>query len=265
MSVVLYSKEGTFLSDVENIAKITLNRVEAHNAFSTEVLNGIMDALDKAEADNDIRAVIITGAGEKAFSAGADLKSMTGLSLEEQGEFTKLGQKVFRRIEKFPKAVIAAINGFAFGGGMEIAMACDIRIASADAKMGTPEVKLGLIPAWGGSQRLIYLIGASRAREMILTGRNITAKEGEEFGLINKVVPADELEASAGFMAAQIADNAPLAIAAAKKSLDASRTMSIDEGNQLELELAAELSRSKDLEEGITALFSKRKPVFKGE
>ena len=128
---------------------------------------------------------------------------MTGLTPEQQGEFTTLGQKVFRRIEMFPKAVIAAINGFAFGGGMEIAMACDIRIASADAKMGTPEVKLGLIPAWGGSQRLIYLIGASRAREMILTGRNITAKEGEQFGLINKVVPADELEASAGFMAAR--------------------------------------------------------------
>lgn len=265
MSVVLYEKEGTFLSDTENIGKITLNRPDQLNAFSMDVLQGIMDALDKAEVDNDIRAVVITGAGEKAFSAGADLKSMTESTPEQKDEFTKFGQKVFRRIEQFPKATIAAINGFAFGGGMEIAMACDIRIASENAKLGTPEVKLGLIPAWGGSQRLAYLIGMSRAREMILTGRNVTAKEAEAWGLVSKVVPDDELAANAGFMAAQIADNAPLAISAAKKSLDATRTMSIDEGNELEFKLAQELSKSKDLEEGVTALLTKRKPVFKGE
>ena len=266
MTVVEYSKEGTFLSETENIAKITLNRPEAHNAFSNEVLDGLMEALDKAEQDKDIRAVIITGAGEKAFSAGADIKAMTTSTPEEMDAFTRRGQAVFRRIETFPKAVIAAINGFAFGGGLEIALACDIRIASENAKLGTPEVGLGIIPAWGGTQRLIYLIGGSRAREMILTGSmSTTAADAERIGLVSKVVPADELAATAAFMASQIADKGPLAIAAAKKCLDASRTMSIEEGNVLEADLMKELAATKDVAEGIGAMLAKRKPVFTGE
>ncbi len=265
MTVVEYQKIGTFLSETENIAKITLNRPEARNAFSPELLNGLMGALDTAEADNEVRAVIITGSGDKAFSAGADLKGVGGMSPEENHAFLKLGQDVFRRIESFPKAVIAAINGYAFGGGVEVALSCDIRIAVEDAKIGTPEVSLGLIPAWGGTQRLGYLIGESKAREMILTGNPVTAKEAEAMGLISKAVPADELESTAAFMATKIADNAPLAVAAAKKCLLASRTLSIEDGNKLELELTANLMDSKDLAEGINAVFSKRKPVFKGE
>ncbi len=263
MAIVEYSKEGTFLSDKENIAKITLNRPEKLNAFSVEVLEELNAALDKAEQDEDIRAVIITGAG-KAFSAGADLAGLAELSPEEAQAFNLRGQEVFRRIEAFPKGVVAAINGFAFGGGLEIAMASDIRVASEEAKVGTLEVKIGLIPAWGGSQRLSHLIGMSRAREMILTGNQYTAKEAHEMGLINKIVPADELESTASFVAASIADNAPLAIKAAKKSMNASRTLSIEDGNALEAKLAKELGESKDLAEGITALFSKRKPEFKG-
>ena len=266
MAVVEYSKEGTFLSETENIAKITLNRPEAFNAFSNEVLDGLLEALDKAEQDKDIRAVIITGSGEKAFSAGADVKAMTTSTPEEAEAFTKKGQAVFRRIETFPKAVIAAINGFAFGGGLEIAMACDIRIAAENAKMGTPEVGLGLIPAWGGTQRLIYLIGGSRAREMILTGSMATtAQDAEKMGLVSKVVPGDELAATSAFMASQIADKAPLAIAGAKKCLDASRTLSIEDGNKLEAEIMKKLMATKDLQEGITAMLSKRKPNFIGE
>ncbi len=265
MAVVEYSKEGTFLSDTENIAKITLNRPEARNAFNMELLDGIMEALDKAEQDPDIRAVIITGSGDKAFSAGADIKAMSSMDAEASKAFLKRGQEVFRRIEQFPKAVIAAINGYAFGGGLEISLACDIRIAVDDVKLGTPEVSLGLIPAWGGSQRLSYHIGMSKAREMILTGNPITAKEAEAIGLVNKAVPADELASTAAFMAAKIADNAPLAIKAAKKSMNASRTLSIEEGNKLEYELALELTQSKDLQEGIAAILSKRKPNFKAE
>ena len=265
MALVEYSKEGTFLSDKENIAKIVLNRPEVRNAFSSELLVALSDALDQAEQDNDVRAVIITGAGDKAFSAGADLKSMTTMSTEESLAYTKQGQALFRRIESFPKAVIAAMNGYAFGGGLEIALACDIRVAADDVKLGTTEVKIGLIPAWGGSQRLPYLVGMSKAREMILTGNQYTAQEAETMGLLNKVVPKDELASTAAFLAAAIADNAPLAVAAAKKSLNATRTMTIEQGNDLEYELVKTLKDSKDIAEGIAAILSKRKPNFTGE
>ncbi|MDH5401344.1 MAG: enoyl-CoA hydratase/isomerase family protein [Candidatus Heimdallarchaeota archaeon] len=264
MAVVEYSKEGTFLSDKENIAKITLNRPESLNAFSFEVLEELNKALDQAEQDPEVRAVIITGAG-KAFSAGADLKSLSGLDESKHEEYTLLGQETFRRIENFPKGVVAAINGFAFGGGLELSLACDLRVASSEAKMGTTEVLIGLIPAWGGSQRLPYLIGMSRAREMILTGNRYTADEMEKYGLLNKVVPADELNSTAAFLAAKIADNAPLAIKAAKESLAKSRVLSIEDGNKLERELAKQLGASSDLKEGVEAILSKRKPEFKGE
>ncbi|MCY3413026.1 MAG: enoyl-CoA hydratase/isomerase family protein [Candidatus Heimdallarchaeota archaeon] len=263
--VVLYEKIGTFLSDSENIAQITLNRPEALNTFSADLMEGVMAALDKAEADKDVRVVIITGSGEKAFSAGADVKSMTTSTPEEMGKFILRGQEVFRRIESFAKPTIAALNGLTLGGGLEIAMACDIRIAHEEVKVGAPEVKLGLIPAWGGTQRLGYLVGMSKAREMVLTGGMYSAKEAEAMGLISKIVPKDELAATAGFMATQIADNAPLALDAAKKAMNASRTMSILDGNNYEAQLFADLAKSKDLEEGVTALLAKRKPKFTGE
>ncbi|MHA2251581.1 MAG: enoyl-CoA hydratase/isomerase family protein [Candidatus Kariarchaeaceae archaeon] len=264
MAIIEYSKEGTFLSDTENIAKITFNRPDKLNAFSNEVLDELHVMLDKAEQDPDIRAVIITGNG-KAFSAGADLSTFGEMTPEQGHEYTLKGQKAFQRIENFPKGIIAAINGYAFGGGLEIAMACDIRIASEEVKLGASEVKIGLIPAWGGTQRLPYLVGMSRAREMVLTGNTYTAKDALDMGLLSKVVPADELDSTAAFMAAAIADNAPLAIAGAKKSMNASRTMSIEEGNALEAEIAKELTDSEDLREGATAILGKRKPVFKGK
>lgn len=264
MALVEYSKEGTFLSDKENIAKITLNRPEVMNAITLEVLNELNAALDKAEADNDIRAVIITGAG-KAFCAGLDLKAASQIPDHEQEKMSNFGQTVFKRIEEFPKAVIAAINGYAFGGGMELSLACDIRVASDDTKMGLTEASIGLIPAWGGLQRLPSLIGMSRTKEMILTANPYTTKELFEFGLLNKIVPNDEVASTAAFLAAKIADNAPLAVKFAKMSLNATKSLSSDEGYQKDAEYAATLKGSKDLEEGITAFLSKRKPVFKGE
>lgn len=264
MAIVEYSKEGTFLSDTENIAKITFNRPEVMNTLNIEVLEAINKALDTAENDNDIRAVIFTGSG-KAFSAGADLKAITEYDDADRKRMTTMGQETFKRIEDFPKVVIAAINGYAFGGGLEIAMACDMRVASEDAKFGTTEVKLGLIPAWGGLQRLPYLIGMSRAREMILTGNTYGPAELETWGLLGKVVPADELGSTAAFLASNVADNAPLAIKSAKQSLNATRILSIDDGYKLDTELQNKLNDSKDLQEGISALFAKRKPKFTGE
>ncbi|MHA2098830.1 MAG: enoyl-CoA hydratase/isomerase family protein [Candidatus Kariarchaeaceae archaeon] len=264
MAIVEYSKEGTFLSDKENIAKITLNRPEVMNSLSIEALEELNKALDMAENDNDIRAVVLTGAG-KAFCAGVDLKALSNLPEEDAVRLTDIGQETFKRIEQFPKAVVAAINGYAFGGGMEISLACDVRVASEEAKFGTTEVKIGLIPAWGGLQRLPYLIGMSKARELILTGNTYTAKELEDWGLLNKVVPPDELASTAAFLASNIADNAPLAIQFAKESLNATRTHSIDEGYKLDKDLAEKLKSSKDLEEGITAFLAKRKPQFTGE
>ncbi|OLS29106.1 MAG: 3-hydroxypropionyl-coenzyme A dehydratase [Candidatus Heimdallarchaeota archaeon LC_2] len=264
MAIVEYSKEGTFLSDTENIAKISLNRPEIMNALSLEMLEEINKALDKAENDNDIRAVVLTGNG-KAFCAGVDLKAINALNEEDRKRLTTLGQSTFKRIEDFPKVVIAAINGYAFGGGLEISMACDMRVASEEAKFGTSEVKLGLIPAWGGLQRLPYLIGMSRAREMVLTGNTYGPAELEKWGLLSKVVPPDELASTAAFLASNVADNAPLALKYAKQSLNATRTLSIDEGYKLDTELQDKLNVSEDLQEGITAFLAKRKPKYSGK
>ncbi len=264
MSTVIYNKEGTFLSTVKNIAKITLNKPGSLNALGPDLLGDLEDAFTKAEEDPEVRTIIITGEG-KAFCAGADLKALGQLNEQEAHEYSKRGQAFFRRIENSSKAVIAAINGICLGGGLEMAMSCDIRVAAAEIKIGLPEVSLGLIPAWGGSQRLPRLVGMSKAREMILTGTFISSEEALEMGLVSKVVPADELAATAGFLAAKVGDNAPLAVKYAKESMNKSRTATIEEGNAFELEIADKLAKTSDLREGITAVLEKRKPVFKGE
>ena len=264
MALVEYEKTGTFLSDTENIAKIRLNRPDKLNALSPELLDELNAALDKAEQDNEVRAVIITGTG-KSFSSGADLMAVSQLSPEENKAFLVRGQEIFHRIETFPKGVIAALNGYTFGGGLELASACDLRIATDEVKLGFPEVSIGILPGWGGSQRMPYLIGYTHAREMILTGNRYSAEEAMALGLLNKVVPADELDSTAAFLAAKIADNAPLAIKYAKDSIYQSRTLSIVDGNKLELDYLIKLTNSKDAEEGVSAMLAKRKPVFKGE
>lgn len=267
MALVEYSKEGSFLSPTKNVAVITLNREAALNSINPELLDELEQALNNAEQDAEIRAVIITAKGEKVFSAGADLKAAAEFSADpEKAEaFLRRGQEVFRKIEHFPKPVIAAINGLAVGGGLELALACDLRIAADTAKLGAPEVGLGLIPAWGGTQRLPKLIGMSRAKELILTGTPITAKEAEKYGIVNKVVPADELMSTALVLATQIAGNAPIALKYAKSAVNQSFKLSIEEGNDLEAQYAKELFGTKDLAEGIMATLQKRKPEFKGE
>lgn len=260
-----YSREGSFLSPEENIAVIKLNRPDALNSFNAELLNELESLIDQISQDDTIRSVVITGAGERAFSAGADLK--TASSLDEAGarQFLEQGQRVFRKIEDLNKPVIAAINGWALGGGLELAAACDIRIASENAKLGSPEVRIGLIPGWGGTQRLAKIIGIGRAEELILTGGQISAKDAERIGLVNKVVPPDELMSTVNWTAGQIAGNAPIAVRLAKKLVKKSPDVNIVEGNKLELDAIMECFRTEDLREGVQATFEKRSPQFKGK
>lgn len=269
---IIYTREGSFLSPEENIAVIKLNRPDALNSFSPEMLTELENLLDEISKDDTIRSVVITGAGERAFSSGADLK-LVSTALRTPGvideaavrQYMEQGQRVFRKIEDLSKPVIAAINGWCLGGGLELAAACDIRIASENAKLGHTEVRLGLIPGWGGTQRTAKIIGVGRAQELILTGGQISATDAEKIGLVNKVVPPDELMSTANWTAGQIAANAPVAIRLAKKLVKKSTDLNIVEGNKLELDAIVECIKTEDIREGVQALFEKRSPQFKGK
>ena len=262
---VKISKEGSFLSPTKNIAKIVLNRPDALNAFSPELLEDLWAAFEQVEKDDEIRAIIITAEGEKAFSAGADLKFASTSSYEEVEKLIRRGQEVFRRIEECPKPVIAAINGFALGGGLELALSCDVRIAADHVKLGAPEVSLGLIPGWGGTERLPRIVGLGRAKELALMGQQITAQEALEMGLVNKVVPKDELQSTAIFMATKMANNAPLAVQAAKRLVNKALDRSVKEGNEEAAVEIMKLFETEDLKEGVKAVFEKRQPKFQGK
>ncbi|MCK5588069.1 MAG: enoyl-CoA hydratase/isomerase family protein, partial [Candidatus Lokiarchaeota archaeon] len=214
----------------DKIGIITINRPKALNAFNNEVLDEFNNLLDEIEKDNRIKVVIITGEGERTFCAGADLVEIKNSAKEEFLQFIENGQTLMRKIETIKKPFIAAINGFALGGGLELALACDIRIASENAKLGTPEVGVGLIPGWGATQRLPKVIGLGRAKELILTGVHITAKDAENIGLVNKVVVPEELINTAKEMAQKIAGNAPVAVKLAKSTVNVAFDVNIDEG-----------------------------------
>jgi len=262
---VTVSKEGSFLAPEPNVAVVKLNRPEALNAFNDQLLTDLEAAFKEIEQDESIRAVVITAEGEKAFSVGADLKQARTLTPEAATAFVEKGQQVFKYIEDFPKPVVCAINGLALGGGFEISMACDIRVASQEAKLGNPEVQLGLIPAWGGCDRLPRLVGLSKAKEIILTGGQLTAAAAEKIGLVNKVVPPDELHSQAMFMAQKLADNAPIAVRLAKQVMNKALDHDIEAGYALEREATVECAKTEDLQEGIQAVFEKRKAQFKGK
>ena len=265
---VKVSKEGSFLAPEPNVAVLKLNRPEALNAFNEQLLDDIEAALKEIEQDDSIRAVIITAEGEKAFSAGADLKQAQSITPEEAitqaTAMIEKGQRLFKYIEDFPKPIICAINGLALAGGLEIAMACDLRIASKEAKVSNTEVSLGLIPAWGGSTRLPRLVGLAKAKEIILTGAWLTADQAAEIGLVNKVVPPDELQSQAMFMAQKLADNAPIAMRLVKQVLNKTLDQDIEASYALEREAAVKCFQTEDLQEGIQAIFEKRKAQFKG-
>jgi len=261
---LMYSKEASFLAPEEaNIGVITLNRPEVLNSMSAELLAELDKLLEEIQQDEKIHVVVITGAG-RAFSAGPDLKEAQQLDEAGVRNFLETGQRLFEKVENFEKPVIAALNGFALGGGLELALACDIRIASEDARIGTPEVALGLFPAWGGSVRLPRIIGRGKATELILTGGQITAKEAERIGLVSKAVPADELNSTVMWTAGTIATKAPVALRQVKKILSKVFEISMEEGNKMMTDLCMVCYQTEDLKEGVKALFEKRAAQFKG-
>lgn len=248
----------------EGIATITLNRPEALNAFNREVVDEVLQALGDAKKDENIRVVILTGAGERAFSTGADIKAMRGMNALKARELSLMGSRICGALESFEKPVIAAINGYALGGGLETAMACDFRIASEKARMGQTEINIGLIPGWGGTQRLTRLIGKTKAKELIYTGKMIDAKTAEQLGLVNMVAPADEFMAAVRRFAAELATKAPVALKVAKSLIDKGADMSLDAAIALEREGFGVVASTEDLQEGVSAFMEKRKPSFKG-
>lgn len=246
------------------IAVLTLNRPDAMNALNNDVLDELYEAFGLLEADNEVGIVVLTGAG-KAFVAGADIAAMRDMDALEGRAMMANGHKVMNRIESLKKPVIAAINGFALGGGCELAMACDIRIASTRAKFGQPEVNLGIIPGFGGTQRLPRLVGAGMAKYMIMTGEIIGAEEAARIGLVEKVVPAEELMDTAMKVAETILAKAPIAIASAKAAINGGAGLGMAAASLLEIEATTGPLASQDKNEGMGAFLEKRAAEFKNK
>ncbi len=248
----------------ENILYVTINREKALNALNKDTLAELADVIAYADKTNEVRGVILTGAGEKAFVAGADIKEFSDYSGKQGEDLAKLGQdKVFNAIENSSKPFIAAINGFALGGGLELAMACHMRVASDHAKLGLPEVTLGLIPGYGGTQRLTQLVGKGKAIEMITTANMITASSAEKIGLVNYVVPQPDLLSKAEEILNFVKQRAPLAVSAAIKAVIAA--VNNNNGYLTEIEAFGKCFETADFKEGVAAFVEKRKPNFQGK
>ena len=256
----------TLLLDVkDNIAVVTLNRTDKLNALNTQTIKDLNSVFDELKENEGVYVIVLTGSGEKAFVAGADIKELNKLDIISAKEFAEKGQQVFNKIEKFDKPIIAAVNGFALGGGCELALACHIRLASDNAKFGQPEVNLGIIPGYGGSQRLARLINTGRAMEYILTADMISADEAYRIGLVNKVYPLNELLDKSIEMAKKITGKGQQAIRLAVKAVIAVDEMSLKEGQKFEASLFALCCGTEDFKEGTSAFLEKRKPEFKNK
>jgi enoyl-CoA hydratase/carnithine racemase len=253
---------------LENVGKITINRPDQLNAVSRRVLEEMEHALKEFKKDQDVRVVVLTGAGEKAFSAGADLKGgmFTPETDSVQGaKLARLGQEFTEMIERYEKPVIAAVNGLAFGGGWEIAMACDVIVASENAQFSHSEINLGLIPGWGGTQRLPRLIGKNRAKELILTGDRLTAKDAERIGMVNRVVPSMELQQSTLELARKLAAKSPVMLRLVKQTINRGIDMDMRSGLAEEVRAFRICFTTQDFKEGLTAFMEKRPPKFEGK
>ncbi len=248
----------------DRIATITVNRPDKLNALNDEVMAEIDAAFIRAGDDESCGVVILTGAGEKAFVAGADIGELATQTVRGGKAKSLRGQRVLARIESLGKPVIAMINGFAFGGGLELALACHLRTLAAETRIGLPEVGLSIIPGYGGTQRLPRIIGRGRALEMILTGKPIDAETAEKFGLVNRVAPAAELRAETEKLAGAMLGNGPLALAMATESVLRGTETSQEEGLRIECDLFGIISSTDDMREGLNAFLEKRKPDYKG-
>ncbi|HEX7153996.1 MAG TPA: enoyl-CoA hydratase-related protein [Thermoanaerobaculia bacterium] len=249
----------------DGVLVITIDRPKVLNALNAQTVAELDAAFTAARDDDSVRAVILTGGGEKAFVAGADIGELAKMTPVTGKAVAENGQQVFLRIERFPKPVIAAINGFALGGGCELALACHIRIASEKAQLGLPEVTLGIIPGYGGTQRMARLLGKGKAVELIATGDRIGAAEAERIGLVNKVVAADQLMTAAEEMARTIAKRGPLAVRAAIEAVMIGSEMPLEEGLYFEATLFGLLASTEDMKEGMSAFLEKRQAEFKGK
>jgi enoyl-CoA hydratase len=250
------------LSRIDELALITLDRPEALNALSFAQLHDLNRLFDSL-ADSDARALLVTGAGERAFSAGADIKELMGRTLVEQRAGAMLGQSVLAKLDQLSLPSIALINGYAFGGGLELALACTFRLAVPSARLGFPEIKLGLIPGYGGTQRLPRLVGEARATEMILTGRSVDADEAERIGLVNRVVrDGDLIEAGTAFAREMTSYSLPV-LGLARDAIRRAHDLPLHDGLKIEADLSTLAFQTEDANEGMTAFIEKRKPVFK--
>lgn len=257
---------NTLLVDLaDGVAVVTINRPTALNALSQEVLEELAAAFNALGQNAEVSCVILTGSGSKAFVAGADIAAMQAMDAVTAEHFARLGHEVMDLIENFPKPVIAAVNGFALGGGCELAMACDIRIAAENARFGQPEVNLGVIPGFGGTLRLARLVGKGRAKELIFTGDMVDANEAYRIGLANKVVAAADLLGTAQAMAAKIAGKGPLAVRFAKQSVDSGLEMDLARAGRCEAGLFGLCFATADQKEGMQAFLDKRPAKFTGK
>jgi enoyl-CoA hydratase len=254
----------TLSVEYAEISLITVNRPQSLNALNRLVLEELSHALHEVRRSPQVRALIVTGAGDRAFVAGADIKAMSEMSTVEGLEFCQLGYRVMRTVEELPVPVVAAVNGFALGGGLELAMSCDLIVASEQARFGQPEINLGMIPGFGGTQRLPHRIGRTRAAELILSGELIDAHKALEWGLVNRVCPPGDLMRTARALAEQLLSKPPVAVRQAKAALRAAATMNQDAGTRFEQEAAGVAFSTADRVEGTKAFLEKRKPQWQG-
>jgi len=258
------SEDTLLLEQSDGIALVTINNPQALNAMTTATFEALAEMFDRLEKDAAVRVVLLTGAGEKAFVAGGDIRYLESLGVEGARTFAFQAQRLFDRIETFPKPVIAVVNGYALGGGCELAMACDLRIAAETARFGQPEVKLGIIPGFAGTQRLSRLVGKGRAKELIFSGEMIDAREAWRIGLVNRVVPAGALLAEARAVAATMVNKSASAIRLAKEAIENGLEMDFARAARYEAELFGLCFATADAREGLKAFVEKRPPRFTG-
>lgn len=255
---LLMAREGS-------VALVTINRPQVLNALDSHTLDELQAVASALASDAGVRAVVLTGGGDRAFVAGADIRELEAFTSDEAGAYARRGQVVFERIERLGKPVIAAVNGFALGGGCELAMACTMRLAADSAQFAMPEVNLGLLPGFAGTQRLPRLVGRARALDLMLTGRQITADAALEIGLVNRVVPAASLLTEAMTLAGALAAKAPVAVRSIIDAVYRGSDLALADGARLEAELFAAAAATSDMREGVSAFLARRKPVFRGE